>query len=105
MAGEIPVNMVSREGLERQKVGLVYDEKMLLHQCPWDPHHIECPDRLRSIWRRCGELGLLERCHMVDSRPATEEELIAMLVAEDRMKEINLAIREIDPERNGYVTN
>ena len=28
-----------------------------------------------------------------------------MMVEDDRMKEINFAIREIDPERNGYVTN
>ena len=28
-----------------------------------------------------------------------------MMIEEDRMKEINFAIREIDPERNGYVTN
>ena len=38
--GEMPVRMVSREGLERRGVGLVYDDRMLLHHCPWDPHHI-----------------------------------------------------------------
>ena len=74
-ANEIPVRMVSREGLERQSVGLVYDERMLLHHCPWDPHHIESPDRLSSIWRRCSDLGLVERCVRLDSRLATEEEL------------------------------
>ena len=73
--GEIPVRMVCREGLARQGVGLVYDERMLLHLCPWDPHHIECPDRLSSIWRRCSELGLVERCQRVDSRLATDSEL------------------------------
>ena len=31
--------------------------------------------------------------------------MITMIVEDDRLKEINLAIREIDPERNGYVTN
>ena len=73
--GDIPLRMVSREGLERQTVGLVYDDRMLLHHCPWDPHHIESPDRLSSIWRRCAELGLVERCLRLDSRLATEEEL------------------------------
>ena len=37
--------------------------------------------------------------------PIEEEDLINMIVEDDRSKEINLAIREIDPERNGYVTN
>ena len=37
--------------------------------------------------------------------PIAEEDLINMMVEEDRAKEINLAISEIDPERNGYVTN
>ena len=72
---DIPVRMVSREDLERQVVGLVYDDRMLLHHCPWDPHHIESPDRLSGIWERCTELGLVERCLRLDSRLATEEEL------------------------------
>ena len=34
----------------------------------------------------------------------TEGELIAMMLESDRMKEINLAFREIDPDKNGYLT-
>ena len=69
------VQVVSREGAGRRGVGLVYDERMLLHVCPWDPHHIESPARLTSVWSRCCELGLVDRCHRIDCRPATEEEL------------------------------
>ena len=72
---EQKVNLVSRDGAERGPVGLVYDEKMLLHHCPWDPHHIETPDRLSVIWSRCSDLGLVDRCHRIDARAATDEEL------------------------------
>ena len=34
----------------------------------------------------------------------TEKELIDMMLRNNRMKEIGLAIRSIDPERNGFVT-
>ena len=68
-------DVVGREGEARRGVGLVYDDRMLLHLCPWDQHHIESPDRLRTIWTRCQELGLVERCQKIESRLATEEEL------------------------------
>ena len=34
----------------------------------------------------------------------TEEELISMVVENDKLKEVKLALRHIDPERNGFVT-
>ena len=67
--------IASREDTPRGQVGLVYDERMLLHHCPWDPHHIETPDRLRVIWARCQELGLVERCERLEAREATDQEL------------------------------
>jgi hypothetical protein len=43
--------------------------------------------------------------HDIKKRVAlTEAELVAMMAAEDRLKEVALAFREIDPDRNGYVT-
>ena len=36
--------------------------------------------------------------------PMTESELVDMMVICDRLKEIVLALRTIDPDRNGYVT-
>lgn len=47
------VDVVSRDDMVRKDVGLVFDERMILHHCPWDPHHIETPDRLKVIWNRC----------------------------------------------------
>lgn len=34
----------------------------------------------------------------------TEEELVSIILEEDRLKEVTLAIRDIDPDRNGFVT-
>ena len=68
-------NIASREDTVRGCVGLVYDERMLEHLCPWDPHHIETPDRLRVIWARCHELGLVQRCERLEAREATDQEL------------------------------
>ena len=34
----------------------------------------------------------------------TEDELLEMMLANDRLKEITWAFREIDPDRNGFVT-
>ena len=36
--------------------------------------------------------------------PLTEEELMEIMVKNDRLKEIALAFREIDPDRNGFLT-
>ena len=35
----------------------------------------------------------------------TEEEFVLVASCKDRLKEISHAIREIDPDRNGFVTN
>ena len=55
-----------------------------------------------------GYLGDFHR-HRVDKSikkrtNLTEKEFINMLVHNNRLKDITLAIRSIDPERNGYVT-
>ena len=36
--------------------------------------------------------------------PLTETALIDMMLETDRLKEISMAFREIDPDRNGFVT-
>lgn len=37
-------------------------------------------------------------------RAFTETELVDMMIVDDRLKEIALAFRQIDPDRNGFVT-
>jgi len=66
----------SRETEVRKGTGLAYHEDMLCHACPWDEHHIESPGRLKSIWARCNQLDLVDRCVRVQCREATNKELL-----------------------------
>ena len=36
--------------------------------------------------------------------PLTEKELVDMMLEKDRIKEIALTFRDIDPDRNGFIT-
>ncbi|XP_047221732.1 histone deacetylase 6 isoform X2 [Girardinichthys multiradiatus] len=55
--------------------GLVYDEKMMEHVNLWDRHHPEQPQRIFKIFSKHQQLGLVDRCHRIPARLATEEEL------------------------------
>ncbi|KAG7280860.1 hypothetical protein CRUP_010842 [Coryphaenoides rupestris] len=55
--------------------GLVYSEEFTHHSCLWDPSHPECPDRVTSIMEELEGRGLLPRCHNLEPREASEEEL------------------------------
>jgi acetoin utilization deacetylase AcuC-like enzyme len=60
--------------------GLLYDERFLLHQAPYD--HPEHPGRLSAIWQRCQREGLADRCRRVPAREATREEIARVHTAE-----------------------
>jgi len=70
------VEQDNKDEEERKGTGLVYHEDMVQHSCPWDEHHIESPARLESIWTRCKQLELVDRCVRVQPREATESELM-----------------------------
>ncbi|KAM4737526.1 histone deacetylase 6 isoform 2-T3 [Anableps anableps] len=55
--------------------GLVYDKKMMEHVNLWDRHHPEQPQRIFKIFSKHQQLGLVDRCHRIPARLATEEEL------------------------------
>ncbi|XP_047441722.1 histone deacetylase 6 [Mugil cephalus] len=55
--------------------GLVYDERMMEHLNLWDRHHPEQPQRISKIFSKHQQLGLVDRCHRIPARLATEEEL------------------------------
>lgn len=60
----------------RKDTGLVYDRSMTEHECLWDPNYPECPARLTQTLQRCEELGLVQRCKLIQSRMATESEIL-----------------------------
>ena len=49
----------------RSETGIVFDDLMERHFCPWDENHVERPERLQCIRQRIDELGLTERCKKV----------------------------------------
>lgn len=89
-----------REGAARGGTGLVYHEDMLLHRNPWDPQHIECPERLAGVWARCGQLGLLERCTRLPARPATDAELL-QVHTQQFIREVELSASRAAAEQEG----
>ncbi|KAK9505138.1 hypothetical protein O3M35_009261 [Rhynocoris fuscipes] len=62
----------------RISTGVVYAEKFAEHKCLWDENHPECPERFNAVLRRCGELGLLNRCSIIQPCSVAEAQLIAL---------------------------
>ncbi len=58
---------------------LVYDKRH-------GPHngfgHVERPERADGIWQMLKDEGLVERCKVIEGRPATDEELLSVHTAE-----------------------
>jgi histone deacetylase 6 len=61
---------------ETSTTGLVYDDRFLLHNAPYE--HPEYPGRLEAIRDHMIAEGLFERCRRVDARDATDQELSAV---------------------------
>lgn len=61
---------------ESVKVALAYDEKMMGHFDPEEASHPEQPQRIKAIYEMHADYGLLDRVTKLDSRKATDEELI-----------------------------
>lgn len=73
---DIYSNAMSSMELVRGETGLVYDERFAEHRCLWDEGYPECPERFTRVLERCRELGLVDRCKMIEPRMATEEEIL-----------------------------
>ncbi|XP_039279130.1 histone deacetylase 6 [Nilaparvata lugens] len=62
----------------RGPTGVVYDDRMVENRCLWDSNYQECPGRYTKVMERCRELGLLDRCKLIASREAREEEVLSL---------------------------
>ncbi|XP_078680194.1 protein deacetylase HDAC6-like isoform X1 [Branchiostoma floridae x Branchiostoma belcheri] len=65
-----------------REVGLVYDEAMTNHVNIWFPGHPEQPYRIRRIMQALDRHRLQDRCVKLESRLATEEELLYLHTSE-----------------------
>ncbi|KAG8229704.1 hypothetical protein J437_LFUL009829 [Ladona fulva] len=59
-----------------ERLCIVFDDRMLKHKNLRDPGHPEKPDRLFACMDRLREYGIEDRCHQLQGRLATEEELL-----------------------------
>lgn len=75
------------------QTGIIYDERMCLHQ---KEGHPEQPERIRAIYNEIKENHLLELCQMIEIREATEEEI--SLVHSIRHLNNMQNIPEMDPK-------
>lgn len=68
-----PDQMMLNENL----TAIITDESMILHACTCgnSANHLESPDRLKAIWNRLAETGLLQQCFPLPARKAEIEEL------------------------------
>jgi len=71
--------------------GIVYDEKMCLHE---KIGHPEQPDRIRHIFYAIQKENLLNKCQLLKSRKATSEEILSV------HSDNHLSIMETIPDLN-----
>ena len=73
-AGSSP-SVDAQEQQQRQLLGLVYDERMSMHEDPLDPAHPEQPARIAAIFDELKFSGLLRGCRRFPVRSAVPAEL------------------------------
>lgn len=59
------------------KTGLVYDDSMTLHECPWTKSD-ECPARYTCVKERFEQYDLIKQCHVLESKKATKEDVLLL---------------------------
>lgn len=84
----------------RRRVGLVYDERMCLHHTPDGDDHPECPDRIRVIWNKLRDSGLLSRCVLLSTKEA-EDRYIELVHSKSHVDLIkSISSKQFDSRRN-----
>jgi len=80
-------------------VGLVFDERFLLHRAPYD--HPEHPGRLSAIQSEFEQRGFIALCRRVPARPASDDELLQVHTP-DLVRQIDATARrsftQLDPD-------
>ncbi|KAK6627559.1 hypothetical protein RUM44_010037 [Polyplax serrata] len=82
----------------RKNTGIVYNDEMTKHFCTWDENYPECPERFTAILQRCKELNLIERCTRIQSREATQDELLSQHTY-DSIRLLKETQEEKDPDK------
>ncbi|XP_028048601.1 histone deacetylase 6 isoform X2 [Monomorium pharaonis] len=87
------------------KVCIVYDETMQKHCNVFDNTHPEKPSRISNIYKNHEEHGVLQRCHLLQGRSATIEEL-SLVHSKDYIDDIkstsSLKLKELQKQASDY---
>ncbi len=78
--------------VKSRKTGLVYDRAMLEHRCLWS-FHIERPERLEGILKKCGDEGLLDRCVQLQPRLADPNAEVSLCHSEELLEKLESSRR------------
>jgi hypothetical protein len=82
----------------------IYDQKYnIMAKKVYDDLNVQEPDKKDEAVDACGYKGEFHRKHR-DLKAISEQEWITMISKNDRLKDIFFRIREIDKQRNGFVT-
>ncbi|CAD6217317.1 unnamed protein product [Miscanthus lutarioriparius] len=82
------------------RVGLLYDERMCAHATPDGEDHPENPERLRAIWRKLNDEGVVSRCVVLEAKEA-EDKHIASVHSQNHIKLIKkISSKTYDSRRN-----
>ncbi|KAL5544611.1 hypothetical protein UlMin_008395, partial [Ulmus minor] len=76
-----------KKNKEQRKVGLLYDERMCKHHTPDGESHPENPNRIRAIWNKLLNVGIPQRCVLLDAKEA-EDKFILSVHSQNHLKRI-----------------
>lgn len=84
----------------RRRVGLVYDERMCEHDTPDGEPHVECPDRVKVIWKRLRDAGVVDRCVVLSAQEA-EDKYISLVHSKRHVGLVrSISSKQFDSKRN-----
>ena len=84
---------------DSKRTGIVYDKRMCDYYCYDSCSHVERPARITVIYHRLKETGLLNKCALINSRLATEEEILLKHTKThfDKIQSVqNMSVKELN---------
>ncbi|XP_015795334.1 histone deacetylase 6 isoform X2 [Tetranychus urticae] len=78
------------------KTGLIFDVSMTEHKCIWDENYPESPDRFSRVLDKMKQLGLVDRCKLLQPRPASKKEIL-YIHTEDHFEKMKITETIDDP--------
>ncbi|KAK3037992.1 hypothetical protein RJ639_031579 [Escallonia herrerae] len=62
----------------RKRVGLIFDERMSLHNDPFYADHVENPNRIKWIWEKLQSAGISKKCVCLEAKSAEDNHVLSV---------------------------